>query len=344
MKELYLNEADGRKPKKLTDLKLKNPERLYRDFTQRIQSLLSIDKGEFLGFAQNATTNLLYIVLPILKKKKNYKIYMSAHEIKWYKKLFDAGRLPIENTTFPNYVKQSPISFVKKRVTLFDPEAFVKNPRKVLSTLEPAIIILSHVSRMTGEIFATQKLYKQIKSINKNNIIVIDGAQAIGALSCRPSRLSDVYIGVTSKFIGAEPHIGFCWVNRVLVKEYAFKEWNIEPKKFFREIYSTLEVLKKRRSWKRTIKEVRTSFDKKLQHYSIPHLKVKNQVPYIALIPIQKRLLAKKLQGLKKKGIIISSNTKWSIKEPRVPALRVSLTPVLSNKEIEYFSKTVSEI
>lgn len=343
MKSLYLNQADGRKEKQLDSIKIKNPSVLYKSFQIHIRQLLRLSKNEFLGFAQNATSCIIFALSPILKRKR-YRILVSNHEIRWYKDLFEDGKLPVKETTYPNYAPQIKLPFIKREISFFDPHVFIKKPEKFLSNTTPTIIVLSHVSRMTGELFATQKLYKAIKKINPENIVIIDGSQAVGILQFVPISISDIYIGITSKFIGAEPHIAFYWVSKKVATEYQIPSQTINPKLFSKEIYSAERALRALKKGKRNLSLVRKTFEAVLSKNNIPFLRLPLQAKHILLMPEKKIRLKKIVDKLNKNGIVVSSNIGYSICEPKKPAVRISIIPQLTKKQIEFAIKKIKEI
>ncbi len=344
MKPLYLNRAGGIVDPQLTKLRVKNPSLLYRQFVGEMRSLLGLSMHDFLGFAQNATTSIIYALTPILKKNNPFKILVSSHEIRWYKDLFSLGRLPIGETTYPNYAGQRKVAFIKKSMTVFDPHAFIKNPQKFLPSHRPAIIVISHVSRLTGELFMTPKIYRIIKRMHKDNIVIVDGCQAVGAIFVRPQSMSDIYVGVTSKFIGAEPHIGFYWVRSSLAKKYGIKPKSINLQLFSRELYSAVHALRILRRTGMNISSIRSYFEKSLNKVHIPFLKMPAGQRHILLIPAKRKKLSQIIEILEKKGIIAASNTSYSIREPVNPALRISITPHMERKDVDYVVHALEEL
>ena len=339
MEEIYLNHADGRKPRKLSKLKVKNPTQLFHLLILKIREILSISKNDFLSSSQNTTTSLIKILMPLLKNN-NYQIFLDSHEIHWYKTLFIKGGMPTNEVTYPNYAKLRQVSFLKKRVTYFEPNKLAENPGKILGK-KPAIVIISHVSRLTGGILLTSKLYKKVKKLNPKNIVIVDGSQAVGAMKIRVKTLADIYIGVTSKFIQAEPHIGFCWISSKIVRDFKIKKWDIEPYEYRREIYSAYRYLKIL-SRKRSVWAQRSFFKKRLKRVGIPISQIPHQVSHLLLIPSTHS--TEVVKRLKKKSIIVSSNIGFSVKEPKIPGLRISLSPQLSNKDIKIVVQALVEI
>lgn len=339
MKEVYLNHADGRKERKLSGLKVNNPARAFRFFVSEIRNLLGVSQKDLLAFSQNATTSLIHSVSKPLRNGE-YRVFLSSHEIHWYKTLFSKGAMPMDEVTFPGYAKLHPVRFLKRKVHTFDPHKLAKNPQKVLGK-EPAIVIISHVSRLTGEVLLTPSLFRKIKKLNQKNLVVADGSQAIGAMKVKAGALADIYVGVTSKFIQAEPHIGFCWIVPHIVRDFRLKAWSISPNEFRREIYSALRSLRKLRR-KRSVKGLRIQFKKELRENGISILQVPRQVDHFLLVPSKRPREA--VQRLKEGGIIVSSNTGWGVAEPETPGLRISISPQLKRWEIGRAVRALAEI
>ena len=190
---------------------------------------------------------------------------------------------------------------------------------------------------MTGEYIAGKNIYDEIKKINSDNIIIVDGAQAVGAIKLKIKSLADVYLGTTSKFINAEPNISFCWIRKDPVQKFAINFGNINPYKFSKEIYSTILSLKKLVIDSKKVKQYRKVLSLLLKKKGSSILEAKSQASHIAVIPWNKSKLDKKVEELRNIGFIVSTNTGYSIKEPKVPGIRISLTPQLTFKQLEKF-------
>lgn len=340
MKEIYLNYADGRKEAKIT--KIINSKAELKILDTKLRDLLDISKSEFLSYSQNATTCLIHSLLPILKSGK-FNIYVSSHEIRWVKTLFKTGKLPTDETTYPNYAPQEEVGFVKAKVTVFDPEVFIKNPKKIVGNT-PSIVILSHISRMSGEIFANKELYSKYKELHTKNILVIDGSQALGATQVRPQKISDIYIGVTSKFINSEPHIGLCWISKKIVEDYSIFPWSIDQGLFAKEIYSTITSLESTTVDPKAVSKLKDSFTDSLQKIGVEVATTCNQAPHIVVIPWKKKGIETAVEQLKHRGFIVSSNTGYSISEPSIPGIRVSFTPAVTSVQLKKFVDALAEI
>lgn len=340
---IYLNDADGRKERKLTGLSInKKAGLLSAELIAGLKKLLSLSSKDILLLSQNATTSLIKATLPILKQKK-YEVYISTHEVKYFKTLFKDGVLPTKYATYPNYTKQKSEGFMKKDVNFFETDVLIDRIKQILNSREPAIIILSHVSRMTGELLVTEKLYKKIKRINSKNILIVDGAQAVGAIKVNVKKLSDIYIGVTSKFIGAEPHLSFCWIRENIIKKYQIDQWRIDANEYVKEIYSATQAMNNLKKNK-NISDIREYLERKLLKHNITIWKPQSQIDNILLIPQNKGYLKKIIANLFSKGIIISSNTNWSIEEPKLSCLRISISSRTTKKQIDSFIKILDPI
>ncbi|MFA5131261.1 MAG: aminotransferase class V-fold PLP-dependent enzyme [Patescibacteria group bacterium] len=334
MTPIYLNQAEGIRPPMITE-KISRRSALNNSkiLEKEIRKILGATPNDFLAFSQNITTSLINVLLPILNKT-NYEIYICSHEIRWFKTLFKIGTLPTHETTYPNYARQEEVAFIKRKINIIDPADLINNPAKKIGRKD-AIIIFSHVSRLTGEIIASQKLYREIKKINPNNIIIVDGAQAIGAMPVKAKSLSDVYIGTSSKFIGAEPLVAFCWVSKALINNFLINVWSIDPIKFCREVYSSISALKKLIINPKITSKHRNELKLFLKTKNLSVLEEKAQAPHIAIIPWKRSLVEKKINDLRKSGYIISSNIGYSIKEPEISGLRVSLTPQTTAEQLK---------
>jgi len=336
MKQLYLNHAEGIKPPLIRrGISRQSALANFRFFEKGVRGILRTPPKEFVSFSQNITTLIINILLPVLKKD-SYEVYICSHEIRWFKTLFKIGRLPSYETTYPNYASQVELAFLKKMVHIFDPEEFLKNPKKIIGS-KKSIIIFSHISRMTGEYIAGKNVYDEIKKINFDNIVIVDGAQAVGAIHLKIKSLADVYLGTTSKFINAEPNISFCWIRKKLAKKFNINFENIDSYKFSKEIYSSILSLKKLVINPQKIKKYRKVLSLLLKKKSLFILEAKSQAPHIAIIPWNKLKLDKKVEELRDTGFIVSANTGYSIKEPKIPGIRISLTPQLTFKQLEQF-------
>jgi hypothetical protein len=341
MKLIYLNQANGIKPPLIKRVR-ESPDRLLLEFTSQLRNLLCLSEKDFLSLSQNTTTSLIYALISILSKE-DHSIFISTHEIRWFEKLFKIGELPVHETTYPNYASQQEIIFLKKKIFLFDPNKFIENPEKIIG-VKKSIVIMSDISRMTGQIFLSHSLYKKIKQLNKENILIIDGAESVGVTPVNPKKNSDVYLGLTYKFIGAEPTIGFCWVRKKIVEKFKIKPWTIDPVLFNKELFSAVTSIRKLTIDQSLIKKIRKDFELYLRKNEIPYITTTNQAPHILIIPWGEKSLEKTIVELGSRGFIVSHNINYSIKEPAIPGIRVSITPKTSLSDLRKFICVLLEI
>ncbi|GEM_PF-1879161 len=92
MQSLYLNDPDGRKEAKLTDVQIDNPRVLLDSSSDFLcDYFVHCDKSR-LFFAQNVSTHLAKI-LSVVKNTKSdiQKVYVSDHEISWMKEMLEVS-------------------------------------------------------------------------------------------------------------------------------------------------------------------------------------------------------------------------------------------------------------
>jgi radical SAM superfamily enzyme YgiQ (UPF0313 family) len=102
------------------------------------------------------------------------------------------------------------------------------------------LILMSHVSRITGEQFPIESIYKYItksKYDNKKIYVIIDGAQSVFVQNVIPKTCSNIYLGTSSKALGAEPTIGFAFINNIK----PISTTKMESKKSLNSFYHTLK-------------------------------------------------------------------------------------------------------
>lgn len=113
-------------------------------------------------------------------------------------------------------------SFVKDKIILDykNLKQFKQNiATKTKNKSNQILILVSHVSRITGEIFPIQDIYNYIKKLNqqrepnKKIYFVVDGAQSVFTFPIEPQKCSHIYLGTSSKALGAEPTVGFAFIN-----------------------------------------------------------------------------------------------------------------------------------
>ena len=92
------------------------------------------------------------------------------------------------------------------------------------------------------------------------------------------------------------------------------------------------------------ISSIRSYFEKSLNKVHIPFLKMPAGQRHILLIPAKRKKLSQIIEILEKKGIIAASNTSYSIREPVNPALRISITPHMERKDVDYVVHALEEL
>ena len=112
--------------------------------------------------------------------------------------------------------------FVQSKITINykDIEQFKKDIAKKIKNKNRAILLLiSHVSRITGEIFRIKEIFDYIEKLNQYRksdekiYLIVDGAQSVFTFPIEPKKYSHIYLGTSSKALGAEPTVGFAFLN-----------------------------------------------------------------------------------------------------------------------------------
>ncbi len=344
---VYLNDPDGRKVSCLTNVKVDQPERLLESVSSFMcLHFMRTDKSK-LFFAQNISTHLAQLLGIIKSERKDIsKIYVSSHEIKWIKNMLETdGYQP--SATHSNYHENTIINSPTFNVEVFPFEDVEKTINKVT---EPIIFFISHVSRLTGEVSDIASIYKSIKS--KNSILIVDGSQSVGAIGpVEIKDVGDVYLGVSSKFIGAEPHLGFAFISDNFFDKY-IKDTNNYPAfdavVHAKDIYSLSENLKNPLyssdysthiiNLKKYALEKMESLDKNILFLS------KNQAQNFLTLNFGSIEKNKSFVEFSKNlGVTVSDNTEWSIAEPTVPLVRIGLSVRVTKKDIDSLIEIVSK-
>lgn len=291
------------------------------------------------------TTHLAQILKIIQTERKDIKnIYVSSHEIKWLKNMLKNGENKID-ATHSNYRKNTKINCPTFHFELF---SFEDAEKTIKNSPGPSIFFISHISRLSGEISKLSALYKSIKS--KNSILIVDGSQSIGASApFKADNVCDVYLGVSSKFIGAEPHLGFAFISKEFFSKYIrdIKNYPVfKTKSHARDIYSLHENLKNPLYARNYSKYILN-----LKKYALEKIKIlnknilfapKNQAPHFLTLNFGSISKNKDfIKFAKSFGVIVSDNTNWSITEPRISLVRVGLSVKINNEDINNLAEII---
>ncbi len=242
MDTIYFNDTDGRKPEKLTNVSITDPiTDLLMTLKQRLASLWNDDIGS-IYIDQNISTHVAYVIDIVSKKHKSVSIYVDSHEVFWMKNNIENGSLSLDDMSYPNYAPRHQYLSRPHSVTIFDPEKELQ----ITDDGSIPIIIYTHASRLTGQVFPLESIFKSIKEKYPNAVCIADGAQTVGGEKVYPLKYTDAYIVPTSKFIGAELHLGVCLLsdqfkNLYLMDNVIYPSVNIDIYK--KELYSTNECL-----------------------------------------------------------------------------------------------------
>ena len=300
-------------------------------------------------FAQNVTTHVAQIVSGIKKLHPKMQVFVDSHEVPWIKGSLENGRLQMENMTRPNYAALQQRHFRPTEVSVFNPNELLRNLSRFVSTDKPAVIVLSHVSRLSGQIFPIQEIYSKMKAISPNSVLVVDGAQAAGAMKVDARNSGDAYITVTSKFLDAQPNIAMAYLSPELRSKYLADYPQIGANKFLAEAHSAVQSISHpafREDFTQRIRNTRQFALEKLKGVKGISIKeFRNQAPQIITVKVGGRARTMQLvEELAKHGVEVFHNMGFSISEPREPLLRISIGAKTSRTEIEKFVKELRAV
>lgn len=347
MKKARLNYAYGVKRPRLKHRKVSVPPKQLFDQIRRFYSSHFYCRAADLRFAQNVTTHVVQIVQGIKKRHPNLQVLVDSHEVPWVKTTFETGKTSSDMTR-PNYARLRHKKIQPTTVKTIDPKKLLDNLPTLLGKRQPAVIILSHVSRMTGETFPIREIYSRMKSLNPNSVLIIDGAQVAGAMKFDVKGSCDAYITVTSKFLGAEPNIAVAYLSPETRSRYLTSYPHLGEGEFALEAHSAVQALSHPayKSPEEKIKRMRALALEKIRRINgISIIMPKNQAPQILTLRVGNRAKTKKIvEELERKDVEIFHNMDWSIVEPRTPLLRVSIGAKTTPQEIEKFVNELKSV
>lgn len=347
MESVYLNDPNGLKPPKLSSVNVENAKELEKGCADFLcKHLIQTDAGKVF-FAQNMSTHLAHITSLIKKVSLEIAhVYISDHEIKWMKELLETPDLQ-PDATYSNYHRNEYIahpSFTVKTIK------FNEFPDAVRETEVPSIFFISHVSRLTGEIVDIASLYKLIKDTNPNSLLIVDGAQSLGALEPIDVNTScDVYSGLSSKFIGAEPHLGMFFSSDSFYNKYIGSRQNypeFDTEAHSKDLFSLWENLQNPgylENYHSHITSIKNYALESLKDSSIIYTPPHQAANFLTLNFGSKEANQIFVSKAEESGIIVSDNTQWSITEPDMPLVRVGISVRTTKDDIDKLVKVIEK-
>ena len=344
----YFNYCDGRKPKLLENAVIQdNTDELVRNL-KRNMSILFSDSLENLHIDQNTCTHIAYIIDVVSKQNKPISIYLDSHEVFWFRDMLQNGELSLGDMSYPNYAPKHQFKFNSQKLTIFNPE----KPLIITESKDTTIVIIhSHVSRLTGQEFPVEDIFKKVKEEYQGAVCIVDGAQMIGGKKIYSFKYTDAYIGISSKFINAELNLGFCLLNNSFENKYlndktTYPSVDLNP--YTKELWSTNEILRDFNDipYESYINDLRRYFVDSVNDHGLQDLiyKIDNQVPHIVTLHVGDKIFAKKIvSDLGNRNMFVSENTDYSIIEPRVPLIRFSISVHTKREEIDEFVRVLKD-
>ena len=304
-------------------------------------------KPHEIRFAQNITTHVAEIVNAIKQSETDVPVLVDSHQVKYVKMALEQGSLPEEHMTRPNYASVKQMRFSPSEVSSFDPVDFVKNPAKYVASHGRQVIVLSHVSRLTGEKFPIRRVYSEIKKLNPHAILIVDGAQAVGAINFKAKGTCDAYIGTNSKFIDAEPNLAPAYITSKLRK--LMGESSFSAEEMHSELVSTVSALRHPSisSFDFTpIKQMRAYALQKLKDVNgVEVFRVNNQAAHILTLKVKSAEETRRIVSeLERRKVHVFHNLDWSEHQPQDALLRVSLSVKTKKEEIDHLVRELKEV
>lgn len=290
-------------------------------------------------FAQNVTTHVLQAVRALRRQNPAYDVLVDSHEVKWVKDSLEKGVLDRQNMTRPDFARPQSRRLAPVPVQTIEPKQLVSNRLEALVGRRPVILVVTHVSRLDGSTLPFRSIYEKMKSLNPKSILIVDGAQTTGAMRPQLRGACDMYIGVTSKFVDAVPHLAAAYIAPDLLRTSLKRYPSLRPSEFAQEAASAVERLSHPRFDARTAHRIRS-----MRRFALGLLRdvktvrvvsPKNQAPQIITLAVgsaQKTRQA--VATLGKSGVVVSHNLDYSISSPTRPLIRVSIGAATTQEEI----------
>lgn len=345
---IYLNDADGRKPAQLKSFVVRNSDRQLAKLREYMSGYWGVNEAS-IEFAQNTSTHLAYCVEIIKRKYPNVVVFLDSHEIGWLRRMFALGALPVKTMTYGNYKHSChPYQFPRSDVVIFTPSNLISLRKRYQH--KTAIVVLSHISRQSGEVLATPSLLRNTAKFDPETFFLIDGAQGLGAIPDFIKKKSCAYLTVSSKFIGAEPHLGIVHLSQRFKNNFTCEYPRFYPDEYAREIYSAVSELGRisnDHSYLARITLLRKLCLEKMRE--IPGVRIvapPTQVPWLVTIAIgSERKTYEIVKRLKETfDIIVYHNISYSVCKPTVPMIRISISPRTTMSDVKILIQGLKQV
>lgn len=338
----YLNAPDGRKSPRLFDLEIEDPEDLMQMSKDFICANIIKANPDTMVFAQNITTHLARIldrvkdVCPQLDT-----VVMSNHELRWLKEMLEIpGYQP--DATRSNYRDANdPIESPFFSVKVVDFHEYAQAIRSQGD--KPTVYYVSHISRLTGEMQDIKELYSLIKEQNSQSLLIVDGAQSLGVLEPFDIEgMCDVYLGMSSKFLGAEPHVGFAFFSNEFYESHSKGRQydDFDPRNHARDLHSLWDNLQNPlfqadfQSAIQTLKEYALARVGAVRPECI-FLPLSQSPGFLTLGFGSAEKNKEFVQNAGVQGVSISENIHYSIETPKISLVRIGLSVHTKKEDID---------
>jgi len=344
----YLNDPDGRKEARLSTAEVPDHDELLTRSSDFLCKYLVLSDKSRLFFAQNLSTHLAQILSFIRAKNPDIsKIYISDHELSWVKELIEIPGYQLD-ATHSNYRSNEDIVCPNFIVEVL---SFSNFEKEIAGKKQAAVFYVSHVSRVTGEVADIASIFKVVKNNNPNSVLIVDGAQSIGAMrDIEVEDNCDAYLGLSSKFIGAEPHLGFAFMSQNFFQKYLGDRKNypaFSVDRHIKDIFSLWNSLQNPLYRSDFAAHIRTLKDYAVQKLSSLNGQVlfnpPHQAPHFLTLNFGSIEKNKKFVAFaEKEGMIVSENSGWTITPPTIPLVRIGLSIRVTKQDVDAVIEKVS--
>ncbi len=327
---------------------LPNTEGILERTHALVIKLLDNDSGS-ISFFPNIATATSEIVSSLPKPSVLYH----PHDLQWNATLFGEGILDSNQWvfTYPNRFFETNSSLKKPSIQKIQ---WTYRVWEAETMRDGDILYISAISRLTGERLMDREKYQIIKQRFPGSIVMVDGAQMVGAVIEDVSQFSDIFLGLSSKFIGANPHIVFAWISPEILQRFP-QLWDVnsvDPREYRVDyeglIYHGDKILQKADSnlLQKEILSRRTELLSILKENGYSVMAPPSQAPNFITFSVWDEDATQRFEQTMKEHRIILSSTlwNWSFENPQEPLIRMGINYETTKEDINLFSKVLKRL
>jgi hypothetical protein len=308
-----------------------------------VKYLLQVQNGHIIFGA-----NIAAMTVQIFQALEAKHVCFGRHELKWNAKLFRWNTIAEEDFTFSNRFFSD--STLGKTVLEQVPSDFSIEGKGTLNQKD--IYYTSVISRLSGERLMTPQKYQELKQTYPHLTIIVDYAQTIWALIEDVTQFSDIALWVSSKFIGANPHLWFAWISPEMLEKFPqLGELNSIARPDYMVDYAGLihhgeNIREVNEQWvlsEKILEHRRQILTILESHWLSPIVSTGQPNHFITFAPSSRKYTKQFEIGMRKKWIILSTTLwKWSFDERWIsPRIRMGVNYETTDADILAFDKAL---